>query len=299
MMASSHSTTKCTTCNETFVSGTAISMHNVGEFCSVQCFLQDMEETRENENHVTFPTDEMIEFESFDSYSSQPAFQAPTRPSSQPAFQAPTRPISQPAFQAPTRPSSQPAFQAPTRPSSQPAFQAPTRASSQPVIQASPQVPPQAPTRPSSQPTYVPPPPPAQTTYVLPSAPALTPNRLVPIFPTNDPNPPRVNNVIVQRFPTDLLPPPSVNISIAPPPPQPKPKPRDISPVMGVCTFCERTETLTCENPKGQRFCNMGLLVRYGDGYGHAMAKLNPTTIPGLGTFDSWARYAVPFVYSK
>jgi hypothetical protein len=128
-------------------------------------------------------------------------------------------------------------------------------------------------------------------------------HKLVPIVPTTDPNQARPNNVIVQRFPTDLLPPPQVRVYVPAPPPKATatspPKHSDIPAEIGWCSFCEQSHTVTYQNLAGKKFCRVDLLNRYGDGYRHAMANTNPTYIPGFGTFNSHMRYAVPFLHIK
>jgi hypothetical protein len=273
MSTMSKSSTNCLTCNISFISGTAICMYNVGDFCSPACFTTHI---GKGKKHVTFGPDSVHEYES-ESTTETSGF---VRPSSQAPLMHKTPP---PVAVRPHRPSSRP-----------PSGTVHERAA---VIESllngrSPVV---------SAPT-------------VPVAPAM-PAPIVhgPVMPAPIVNAPAVhdsiyypnsyysqipNNVIVQNFPKDLLPPPLLKISATPPKPQPQPQPQYINHV-GFCTFCKKDHVITCENANGQKFCDMGLLVRYGNGYAHAMANTNPTYIQGLGTFDSWARYAVPFVHIK
>ncbi len=72
-----------------------------------------------------------------------------------------------------------------------------------------------------------------------------------------------------------------------------------ITPCSAVCAFCEYTETCYYENSYGQKFCKIDYLIRYGDGYAHAMSKKNPTEVTINGTTyvgNSWARYVVPYL---
>lgn len=272
MSTMSNTSTNCLTCNEIFIAGTGIFMYKVGDFCSPDCFTMHIGKTKK---HITFGPDSV---------------HAPAMESSG---------IVRPSSQAPLMP--KPMHKVPPPVAHPPSGTVRDRAA---VIESLLN---RAPVRPSAIPTTPVMPAPVTPVPVMPAPVMPAPVTPAPVTPAPvtqgsfyspysyySPTP---NTVIVQNFPKDLLPPPVIKISVAPP--KPKPQPKYIDHVMGFCTFCETNHVLTCENPSGQKFCEMSLLVRYGDGYAHAMAKINPTYIQGLGTFDSWARYAVPFVYIK
>ncbi len=276
------SLTNCLICNITFQSGTGILLLNVGHFCSQECF-----------NHIpTHPTHKIIMFGPTIFDGSTPS---PVAPRNLPKI-APKpckTSIVKSGFSSiieelKARQGNSPdVVQHQASPAqASPAQASPAQASPAPVVQAPVVQAPIVQHQASPVPVFV-----------------QVQNKLVPIVPSSDQNQVRPNNVIVQRFPTDLIPPPQVHVTISSPNPAPTTKPNqkhsDITPELGICTFCEQTQTLTCQNAAGQKFCRVDLLNRYGNGFGHALAKQNPTYIHGLGLFDSHMRYAFPYVYIK
>ena len=258
--------TNCLVCNKTLQSGTGILLFDVGHFCSQECF-------KRIPHH---PTHKIITF--------GPAiFDAP--PPIAPKPQSQPRPMSSVnnAFiqELQAKLGTQPTQRVATAPViTAPVITAPVITApviTGPVITS-----------------------PVATVSV---ATVSVSHKLVPIVPSTDPNQARPNNVIIQRFPTDLLPPPPVRVFVAAPPPKAPaastPNHSDIPAEIGWCSFCEQSHTVTYQNLSGKKFCRIDLLNRYGDGYRHRMANTNPTYIPGFGTFDSHMRYAVPFLHIK
>ncbi len=262
---SSMSSTNCKICKKCFFTGTGITMYQVGEFCSPVCFTNYMASTPQNKKKVSFGQDKVYEYAPVESH---PPPVAPRRPSSQPAAQLAAQIAAQPAAQLAAQIAAQLVAQIAAQLTAQPFAQPFAQPASQPAAQPFAQ--------PASQPA-------AQPFAQPASQPAAQPSVIYTITPPVLPDPLHIRPL--NSFPT-------ITVSKE----HSSPKPQTITPVLGMCTFCETNQILTCQNANGQMFCCSNLLVRYGSGFAHHMSKQNPSYIPGFGTFDSSLRYAVPFI---
>jgi hypothetical protein len=156
------------------------------------------------------------------------------------------------------------------------------------------------PTTQNTQITFIPPPFP----YSHPSPP-LASAAPHPPPPVHTPPPPPAfafpASVLMPAPPSPPSPPVTVPATVSVPAAAPS-KPCTIPNETGICTYCERKETLTCINTQSLKFCSMNHLLRYGNGYAYSLIKASSTgvTINGTSYFgDSSYGFVLPYVHVK